>query len=52
VYRPPLGSPGAGLDRAIMHRIATATIRAFIRRLAEILSQPGQPERVAQRHRR
>ena len=28
-YRPPLGALGAGLDRAIMHRVAEATIRIF-----------------------
>jgi hypothetical protein len=34
VYRPPLGSLGAGLDRAILHRVAAATIRNFINRVA------------------
>jgi hypothetical protein len=33
-YRPPLGSLGAGLDRAILHRVAAATIRNFINRVA------------------
>ena len=33
-YRPPLGSLGAGLDRAILHRVAAATIRSFINRVA------------------
>jgi hypothetical protein len=41
VYRPPLGSLGAGLDRAIMHRAATATVRVFIGRFAEVLSHPA-----------
>ena len=40
VYRPPLGSLGAELDRALMGRVATATIRTFLRRLAEALSHP------------
>jgi hypothetical protein len=31
---PPLGSLGAGLDRAILHRVAAATIRSFINRVA------------------
>ena len=33
--RPPPGSLGAGLDRAILHRVAAATIRAFISRVAD-----------------
>ena len=34
VYRPPPGSPGAGLDRAILQRVAAATIRNFINGVA------------------
>lgn len=34
VYRPPPGSPGAGPDRAILHRVAAATIRNFINGVA------------------
>ena len=34
VYRPPLGSLGAGLDRAILDRVAAATIRNFIHGVA------------------
>jgi hypothetical protein len=34
VYRPPLGKLGALLDRAILSRVATATIRDFVDRLA------------------
>ena len=33
-YRPPLRGLGAGLDRAIMHRVATATTRTFMNRVA------------------
>lgn len=36
-YRPPLGAVGAGLDKAIMNRIATATIRRFIRHIADAI---------------
>ena len=39
-YRPPLGSVGAGLDRAIMNRAATATISSFINRIAEAIVHP------------
>jgi hypothetical protein len=39
-YRPPLGTMGAGLDRAILHRVATATIRAFLSRIADKIVHP------------
>jgi len=39
-YRPPLGALGAALDMAIMHRVATSTIRAFLNRLAAAIAQP------------
>lgn len=38
VYRPPLGSVGAGLDQAILHRVAVATIRDFLSRVGAALS--------------
>jgi hypothetical protein len=34
VYRPPLGGFGARLDRAVLHRLAAATVRNFLGRLA------------------
>ena len=41
-YRPPLGSLGEALDRTILHRIAAATIRSFLTRLAaQITGQPA-----------
>ena len=43
VYRPPLGVVGAALDRAILSRVATATIRDFIGRLAADIERQGQP---------
>jgi hypothetical protein len=39
-YRPPLGRLGAGLDRAVLHRVATATIRALLRGIADALAEP------------
>ena len=36
-YRPPLGAAGAGLDRLVLHKVATATIRAFVARVASAL---------------
>jgi hypothetical protein len=38
VYRPPLGSVGAGLDQAILHRVAVATIRDFLGRVGAAIS--------------
>ncbi len=40
-YRPPLGSLGAELDRAIMHLVAEATIRAFTRQLGAVIVNPA-----------
>ena len=39
-YRPPLGAVGAVFDRAILHRVATATIRAFLGRVADAIARP------------
>ncbi len=41
VYRPPLGVVGAMLDRAILSRVATATIRDFVERLAQDIEGQG-----------
>lgn len=40
-YRPPAGSVGETLDRIILHRIAAATIRSFLSRIAAALEDPG-----------
>jgi hypothetical protein len=43
-YEPPLGAVGRRLDRLLMHRIAEATIRAFLVRLVSTLAaEPGAP---------
>jgi len=34
-YRPPLGALGAALDRAVLHRVAEATIQGFVNQLGE-----------------
>ena len=39
-YRPPLGRLGASLDRAVLHRVASATIRALLRSIADELTEP------------
>lgn len=38
VYRPPLGRLGAMLDRAVLSRVAAATIRDFVGRLAQAIA--------------
>jgi hypothetical protein len=43
-YRPPLGRFGAGLDRAILNRVAAATIRALLRNIADALASPQAVE--------
>lgn len=40
-YRPPLGSLGAELDRLLLHRVAEATIRNFLERVATALEHPA-----------
>jgi hypothetical protein len=40
-YRPPLGALGAGLDRAILHRVAAATIRSFLNSVADAIVHPA-----------
>jgi hypothetical protein len=36
-YRPPLGVLGRALDRALLHRVAEATLKNFLDRVAEQL---------------
>ena len=46
-YRPPFGRLGAGLDRALMHRVASATIRALLHSVADTLASPEHAPAVA-----
>jgi hypothetical protein len=39
-YRPPLGGLGAGLNKAVMGRVAQATIRALLRDVETALADP------------
>lgn len=41
VYGPPAGSAGEILDRAILHRIAAATARSFLSRIATAINDPA-----------
>ena len=47
-YRPPLGHLGAGLDRAIMHKVAAATMRCLLHSVAEALASPAAAGRPAE----
>jgi len=47
VYRPPLGGLGAGLDRAIMHQVAQATIRTFTHHIGSALVHPAAAPDIA-----
>jgi hypothetical protein len=45
-YRPPLGRLGAGLDRLVLHQVATATVRHLLHSVAQKITNPaadGQP---------
>lgn len=43
-YRPPLGAFGAGLDRAILHQVAAATIRGLLRAVAHTITCDGEDD--------
>ncbi len=37
-YRPPLAGLGAGLDRVVLHRAATATVRSLLKSMAQTIA--------------
>ena len=37
-YRPPFAAAGQGLDRVLLHRAASATVRSLLRRMAETIT--------------
>jgi hypothetical protein len=41
VYRPPPGSAGPELDPALVRQVVTATIRAFLHRITDAISDPA-----------
>lgn len=46
-YRRPLGRLGAGLDRAIMRRVAQATIQAFTCQIGTAITYPVSSQQSA-----
>ncbi len=40
-YRPPLGAVGAALDRAVLHRVAVATVQGFVNRIGHAVADPA-----------
>ena len=49
VYRPPLAALGAGLDRAVFHKVADATVQSLLARVADVLARPPEPTSAVQR---
>ena len=43
-YRPPLGAVGKAVDRAVMSRVADATMSALLREVADHIEQLVEPE--------
>ncbi len=41
VYRPPLDGVGEQLDQIVLHRVATATVRSLLTRVAGTLAAPA-----------
>ena len=44
-YRPPPGITGAGLDRTVLRRVATATVQDFLARIAKAICDPAAAPR-------
>ena len=42
-YRPPFAAVGEGLDRVLLHRAASATVRSLLRHIAQTIAPP-RPE--------
>ena len=40
-YRPPLDGLGEGLDQAVLHRVAGATLKSLLRGIAATLADPA-----------
>ena len=40
-YAPPLGPLGRALDRAVLHRVAEASVKSFVDRVAQLVGGDG-----------
>jgi len=40
-YRPPMGAVGRALDRAVLHRLALATVERFVTRIGTAVADPA-----------
>ena len=49
VYRPPLAALGTGLDLAVFHKVADATVQSLLARVADVLARPQEPTSAVQR---
>jgi hypothetical protein len=45
-YRPPLDALGEGLDQAVLHRVARATLNSLLHRIAATLAHPAEGPEV------
>jgi hypothetical protein len=45
-YRPPLGAVGQTLDRVLLHRVAEATVKDFLDRVGEAITNQTRPAGV------
>ncbi len=46
--RPPLAALGVGLGRAVLHKVADATVRSLLARVADVLGPPPEPAGAVQ----
>ena len=46
-YTPPLGALGSTIDHAVLHRVAEATVKDFVDRVATVLLEGARPLRQA-----
>lgn len=44
-YRPPFAGIGSGLDRLMLHRVASLTIRSLVQQVADALAAPATDRR-------
>jgi hypothetical protein len=45
-YRPPLGAVGRAVDRVLLHRVAEATVKDFLDRVGQAITNQAMTEQV------